>query len=548
MTFALDPGPLGPAFDHACRRLEQARFCDALWSRRADLWSSDREVQRRIARRLGWLDVVDAMRAHVPRLRDLGQSAAHAGFSDVVLIGMGGSSLAGDVLRASVGAAPGFPRFQVLDSVDPDAVRAAMARAATTLFVLASKSGSTIEVTTLAAEAERRLEDAGIANAGSHLLAITDDNTELHRRAIARRFRGVFVNPSDIGGRFSALSLFGLVPAALMGIDVEALLASAQAMAGECRATDPRQNPGLALGAVMGAAAAAGRDKLTLLMPESLGRFGLWAEQLVAESTGKNGTGLVPIVGDLSDAGRAGDRAIAAIVMDGGDDPAPAARARAAGVPVVTLSMPGPLALGGEFFRWEVATAAAGWLLGVNPFDEPNVQQAKDATHALLDVFTTGGRWPVAEPDALVDGARIRLTAAAKDGIGRLHPGDYFGLLAYLPEDRRFGPTLERIRAGVADRTGCATMLGYGPRYLHSTGQLHKGGPDSGVFLIVTAEPDPDLPIPGAPYSFGVLEMAQALGDFESLDGAGRRAAHVHLPRRDPVLLQWVADKMLSVG
>jgi glucose-6-phosphate isomerase/transaldolase/glucose-6-phosphate isomerase len=425
-----------------------------------------------------------------------------------------------------------------------------MERAAMSLFLVASKSGATIEVSTLAAEAERRVQAAHVTEPGSRFVAITDENTPLHRRALDRRFREVFINPADVGGRFSALTLFGLVPAALMGIDLDALLASAQSMADACRDENPRRNPGLALGAALAAAAVEGRDKLRLAMPPRLERFGLWIEQLVAESTGKQGKGIVPIVGERADAVPGDDRIVVAIAPVGATHASPLRN-----VPCVRIEMPDVSALGAEFFRWEVATATAGFLLDINPFDEPNVQQAKDATRVLLATYSTERRLPLAEPHAAIDGVRVAFTAAAKDALAGgtpptlrrvLHPRDYAALLAYLPpEDARFAPILEELRTAVATTTGCATMLGYGPRYLHSTGQLYKGGPNTGVFIIVTADPPEDLPVPGEPYSFGMLEMAQAVGDFQALGRAGRRAAHVHLPRRDPALLQRVCEHLL---
>jgi glucose-6-phosphate isomerase len=489
------------------------------------------------------------MSVHAARVRAFADSVRQAGITDVVLLGMGGSSLVSEVMRASVGVASGFPRFRVLDSVDPEAVREAMERAATTLFILASKSGSTIELVSLAAEAERRLQPAVADGVGSHFVAITDDNTALHRRAIEQRFREAFINPSDIGGRFSALSLFGLVPAALMGIEIDRLSISGQDMAAQCRVDDPHQNPGVALGAFIAAASTTGRDKLTVLLPEPLNRFGLWAEQLVAESTGKQGKGIIPITDGAFDPSRARDRVLVAIVQNGEHDASIVENARAADIPLVTLHVPDVHALGAEFFRWEVATATAGWLLQINPFDEPNVQQAKDATGQLLASYAAHGRLPVREPHGAIDGARLVATGAATaDGLFNLvKPGDYFSLLAYLPpDDAAFLPTLNAIRTRIADQTGCATMLGFGPRYLHSTGQLFKGGPNTGVFLIVTAEPSGDLPVPGESYTFGILEMAQALGDFESLDRLGRRALHLHLPRRDPLLLQQVVNRILN--
>lgn len=546
-TFAIDPGALDRALDHACVRLDQAGFVDALWARRTDLWSHDAVVQRAIAQRLGWLTAIDTMRPHAERLRTFAESVREAGYTDTVLLGMGGSSLAADTLNTVAGTAAGVPRFRVLDSVDPEAVREAMARAATSLFIVASKSGSTIEVAALAAEADRRVRAAGTGRPGAQFVAVTDADTSLHRRAVEQGFRDVFLNPADVGGRFSALTFFGLVPAALMGVDVPALLASAQSMADACRATDPRRNPGVVLGALLAVAATAGHDKLTLRSPQSLDSLGLWIEQLIAESTGKDGKGIVPIVGEADGITPGDDRIVVECVSGSG---ARATRDARWSPPCVQLSVD---SLGAEFFRWEVATATAGFLLGVNPFDEPNVQQAKDATRALLDAYATDRRLPVPDPDVTVDDVRITLTsAAARSGGGRASlprlatAGNYIGLLPYLPAGSgRFAPALQTIRASITAETGCATMLGFGPRYLHSTGQLHKGGPNTGVFVVVTAEDADDLAVPGQPYTFGVLEMAQAIGDFQALDRLGRRALLVRLPRRDPLLLQQVSEMIL---
>jgi glucose-6-phosphate isomerase len=554
VTFTIQPAAIADGLDKAHNRLSRVGFATALWSRRLEVWTDDAAARAVIANRLGWLDAADAAPKHLARLRDCAASVRRDSFTDVVLLGMGGSSLAPEVLRRVIGAAPGSPRFRVLDSVDPDAVREAMERAATSLFVLASKSGSTVEPNVMAAEAQRRIRGAGVSEPGSQFIAITDEGTALHKRAVSERFREVFVNPSDIGGRYSALSLFGLVPAALMGIDLDALTASAREMAAACREEDPRANPGLALGALMAAAALAGRDKLTLLVPPQLEPFGLWVEQLVAESTGKQGQGIVPIAGESSEVPLGDDRALISVEVNG--MPPSAARPAAAGTPVAALHLPDTLALGGEFFRWEFATATAGFLLGINPFDEPNVQQAKDATRTLLDAYTVQGRLPVAEPHAAVDGVRLTLSHAAHDALNGagaasflrlLERGDYVSVLVYLPPDTSpFASDLEAFRNAAGKKSGCATMLGYGPRYLHSTGQLHKGGPNNGVFVIVTAPAAEDLDVPGEPYSFGVLEMAQAAGDFQSLDRAGRRALHLHLPTRDAAVLQKITSLLIN--
>ena len=557
MSVSIDSGAIATDIDRAFERLAQLRFVNALWSREPAVWTSDAAVQQKIAGRLGWLSALDAVASGLDRLRGFAEGVRSGGFTDIVLLGMGGSSLAPEVMRQVLGVSPASPRFRMLDSVDPSAVRDAMAQAATSLFVLASKSGTTIEPNAMAAEARRRVEAAGHAAWGSRFVAITDESTALHTQALADRFRDVFLNPADIGGRYSALSYFGMVPAALMGADIDALLSGARAMVAACHAPDPRLNPGVALGAVMAASAAAGRDKLTLLVPPRLASFGLWVEQLVAESTGKQGTGIVPIAGETA-AARYGDDRAGVVITLGGEAPdaEAVARLRASGAPIVTLEMPDEQALGAEFFRWEVATAAAGWLLRINPFDEPNVQQAKDATRTLLDAYASQRRLPAPEPHASLDGTRLTLTTAAQTRLGSgppdrflqlLGPGDYVGLLAFVaPDDRELADVFERLRTHIATRTGCATMFGVGPRYLHSTGQLHKGGPSSGVFVIVTAPPVEDLPIPGQPFSFGVLEAAQALGDFASLDKVGRRALLVQLPRPDAASLSRIVEALIA--
>jgi glucose-6-phosphate isomerase/transaldolase/glucose-6-phosphate isomerase len=555
-TSALDFGPLATAFADCAARLERSGFADALWNRRLDVWSSDASVQQKIANRLGWLGVLDFLTPQLSRLRAVADLVSKERPTDVVLLGMGGSSLAPEVLRQVLGVAPGAPPFRMLDSVDPEAVRDAMTRAATSWFIIASKSGSTIEPNVMAAEAQRRLRDAGV-EWNSRFIAITDEGTLLHRRAQDERMREVFVNPSDIGGRYSALSFFGMVPAALMGADVDRLVAAAREMEAACRAPHVLENPGLTLGAFMAAGARSGRDKLTLLLPDKLAAVGLWIEQLVAESTGKQGKGIVPIAGETGEISWSEDRiAVAVTVGSDGPDSARLEAARAAGTPILPLHMADVSAIAAEFFRWEVGTAVAGLLLDINPFDEPNVQQAKDATRALLDTYVRQRQLPFGDPHGAVDGARLTLSQAAIDALGGepadaflqvLRRDDYCGLLAYLPPgDSALGEPLHELRTAIGVRGGVPTMFGYGPRYLHSTGQLHKGGANNGVFLIVTADAAEDLPIPGESFSFGVLEMAQALGDFQSLDHAGRRAMHVHLPRRDASLLRQVFDRLVT--
>jgi glucose-6-phosphate isomerase len=559
-NFGIEPGPLTTAIEDAYARLDRLGFADALWQKQLGIWSGDPAVQSLIAARLGWLDALDVVTPQLPRLRAFADAVRRDGFTHVVLLGMGGSSLAPEVLRQVLASTDSVPSFHVLDSVDPDAVRDGMAHAATSLFIVASKSGSTIEPTTMAAEAKRRVIAAGHAQWGSRFAAITDEGTVLHRSATADGFREVFVNPSNIGGRYSALSLFGMVPAALMGLDLDRLLAGARLMESACRLAHARENPGLALGAVMDAGFERGRDKMTLLLPKRLESFGLWVEQLVAESTGKHKKGIVPITGESAVIGD--DRLFVAVhVGDETPDSALLDRAKASGAPIVTIRLPDVYALGGEFLRWEVATATAGLLMRINPFDEPNVKQAKDATSALLNVYEQSKRLPLPEPHAEVGGVRLTLSEAAQAGlngapatsflrvIGR---GDYFCLLAFLPpDDSRFDPLLKEFRTKAGVRGQCATMFGYGPRYLHSTGQLHKGGANNGVFVVVIAEANEDplgdgLLIPDHPFSFSVLETAQAVGDFQSLDHEQRRAVLITMPSRDPESLRRVMRSILD--
>ena len=553
---------LGKELDRYNVELQLAGFVPGIWAKRADLWSEDPAEQKRIANRLGWLESPELMARSVPRLKRFAAAVRAEGIKHVVLLGMGGSSLAPEVMRAVLGVTPAFPAFTMLDSTDPGAVRAVERGIPIreSLFIVASKSGTTVEPNVLAAYFKARLEAAGVAKPARHLVAITDEGTALHEQALHDGYREVFVNPADIGGRYSALSFFGMVPAALMGIDVSALLAWGRGMALLCGPTGAiAQNPGVALGIAMGSAARSGRDKLTLITGPRLRPFGLWIEQLIAESTGKRGTGIVPVAGEpLGMADVYGeDRLFVRLRLHGGDPEehdrdGKVERLRAAGHPIVNIRLVNAMGIGAEFVRWEIATATAGAILGINPFDEPNVQQAKDATKALLARYAADGRLPVGPPQLTVDGIGLTFDRVVLEKVGEpakdptralsafldlAQPGDYVGLLAYLPPDPGLDDRLGRLRAAIRDRKRVATMLGFGPRYLHSTGQLHKGGANSGVFVLLTADPKEDVPIPGERFSFGILELAQALGDFKSLEATGRRALRINLPAPDPAAL-----------
>jgi hypothetical protein len=410
----------------------------------------------------------------------------------------------------------------VLDDTSPAAVRA-VTRAhdmKRTLFVVSSKSGGTIEVTSFERHFYEQVQAARAARAGESFVAITDPGTPLDALARSRGYARVFANPPDIGGRYSALSYFGLVPAALIGADVKRLLAGAAEEAGLADSAGP---PGVALGAALGELARAGRDKLTLVLAPAIGHLGVWIEQLIAESTGKDGRGIVPVADEpLAPPGAYGaDRVFVAI----GIGPAPATDERLdalerAGHPVLRWSRASATDLGAEFMRWEIATATAGAVLGVDPFDEPNVAEAKEATRATLDRFLASGRFAL--PPDTAPGAVAGL-------LDRARPGDYFAILAYLHRTPGIHERLTRLRLAARDRARLATTLGYGPRYLHSTGQLHKGGPDTGLYLVLTAEEGDDVPILGERYGFAALRHAQAAGDLEVLGRHGRRVAHLHL-------------------
>ncbi|MFL5855482.1 MAG: hypothetical protein ACJ77L_01860, partial [Solirubrobacteraceae bacterium] len=392
--------------------------------------------------------------------------------------------------------------------------------------------------------------------------------TALHELAQNERYREICVNQADNGGRYSALSFFGLVPAALMGVDVSGLLGWARGMALLCGPTNAiGQNPGVALGIVMGSAARMGRDKLTLITGPRLRPFGLWVEQLIAESTGKGGTGIVPIAGEPlgtpDDYGK--DRLFVRLRLHGGDPEehqrdGKVERLRAAGHPIVNIRLVEPLGIGAEFLRWEIATATAGAILGINPFDEPNVQQAKDATKAILRQYATERRLPSPPAHVAAEATSVTFSKPALDTMGHktgaadalraffelVQPGDYVGILAYLPTDAAVESSLERVRLALRASKRVATTAGFGPRYLHSTGQLHKGGANNGQFVLITADTKSDLSIPGELFSFGVLETAQALGDFASLEATGRRVVRLHLPAGDPGTVARACELIIS--
>ena len=544
---ASDPAPLpaawasrrpdlgqAPPVREALDRLQALDAGTRLWRKDARLLSESPDVQASIVHRLGWLDAPATMPAVVGDLEACAAEVRRDGITEVVLLGMGGSALAADVFARTFGAAPGHPSLSVLDTTDPEAICAIRARLslARTLFLVASKSGTTPETLALYRYFRAELEGV-VGQPGRQFAAITDAGTPLDRLAAEQGFRRVFRNAPDIGGRYSALSHFGLVPAALLGVDLGRLLGHARRMAEACGPDVPAaRNPALRLGAILGGFGGAGRDKITLATSPSIRPFGAWLEQLLVESTGKQDRGLVAIDDEPLGAPDVygNDRLFVSITTGAeGEIEQALERLEAAGHPVVRLSLADRFDLGGEFFRWEMATTAAGIVLGVNPFDEPDVARAKEATQAALATFVERGRlpeWPLDEAD---DVARTLALA---------HPGDYVAVLAYLAPEPATASALARLRLLVRDRTGLATTLAYGPRDLHSTGQLHKGGPQTPILLILTRQDGDDVPIPGERYGFATLEMAQAMGDLSALRAAHRRAAWLALPMPAPEAIE----------
>lgn len=507
-------GPLAAAVEARLDALERDEAVRRLWERDPTLWGGEASTPE-LTDRLGWLDVARTMRPHLPHVTALADEVRQR-CTRVVLLGMGGSSLAPEVLWRTFGRRSDYPAFQMLDSTDPRAVRAvAEGDVETTLFVVASKSGTTIETSSLF---EFFWDRTG--GRGERFVAITDEGTVLEALARERGFRHAFRNPADIGGRFSALSLFGLVPAALLGIDPEVLLDRAEAMARQCAVDRPTtENPGAWLGVVLSEAALAGRDKLTLLASPAVASFGLWAEQLVAESTGKAGRGILPLAGESVERmpHHRADRLFVGLALGAADEAPVLAEAEREGDPVVRLVMADAFDLGAAFFQWEFATAVAGAVLGINPFDQPNVAESKANTRVVLE----GGE---SEP---VPPLRRHAVARFLEGV---RPGHYVAVLAYLPPTEENDRRLEHLRTALADRLPAAVTVGYGPRYLHSTGQLHKGGPATGHFIQVLDLPDDDLPIPGHPHGFGQLLAAQALGDARALAARGRPVLRIEDP------------------
>jgi transaldolase / glucose-6-phosphate isomerase len=514
------------AVSQTLEALHRSQAIERLWARDYRLWKPE---PKEITDRLGWLTVQDEMRRQSENLRRCVVTAKEMRITNVVLLGMGGSSLGPEVLRTSFGLQKGRPRFWVLDSTVPGWVRQVTQKIipARTLFLVASKSGGTIEVMSLFAHFWTIVGKAKGNQGGKQFIAITDPGTGLEKMAQDHGFGQIFTNPADIGGRYSVLSLFGLVPAALLGLDVSRLLDRADGMAQRCRKSVPiEENPGAYLGAAMGYLAQHGRNKVTVIASPAISTFGLWVEQLLAESTGKEGKGLIPVAQEpvLGPQAYGTDRFFVYLRLKGTKNDVLDRKVQAlskARHPVLQFDLKDPYDLGAEFFRWEFATAIAGHVLGIHPFDQPNVQESKDNTNRVLGLVQSTGRLP--------DQPHSNPKEAAQDLSSHLQPGSYVSILAYTTPSRSFETAISRLRKALLLQHHVTTTFGYGPRYLHSTGQLHKGGPNTGIFLELVDRMTPDLAIPGKPFSFGTLAQAQAAGDMESLQTHQRHAIRVLL-------------------
>jgi len=520
-----------------------------LWQRDASLWTNTDE-----ANWLGWLGITAEQGAQPQRFLDLAAEAR--GFKHVLLLGMGGSSLCPEVLRMTYGKVPGFPELHVLDSTDPAQIKTFESKIdlANTLFVVSSKSGTTLEPNIYKQYFfERVKQTVGADKAGSRFIAITDPGSKLEKVAEQDHFRHVFHGVPSIGGRYSALSDFGLVPAALMGVDTVKFLDRTEEMVEACASCVPvEENPGVVLGVILGTAAKSGRDKVTIIASRGISDLGAWLEQLLAESTGKQGKGIVPV--DREDLGApevyGNDRLFAYLRLETAPDAAQDAKVAAlekAGHPVVRIAVADTYDLGQEFFRWEIATAVAGSIIGINAFDQPDVEASKVVTRELTAEYEKTGSLPAESPILEVEAIQLftdpknaealhkavgsdkSLAGYLRAQLNRLGAGDYFALLAYIEMNAAHQSQLEDLRLGVRNKKKNATVLEFGPRFLHSTGQAYKGGPNSGVFLQVTCDDAADFPVPGQKYTFGVVKAAQARGDFQVLAERGRRALRVHL-------------------
>ena len=546
LTYKL-PGRLAGAVAWSLEDWKKNNKVARLWQKDASLWSGTDESNW-----LGWLTITEEQMAHIEVLKQVAGDVKKARFKDALLLGMGGSSLCPEVLRMTFGKMKGFPELHVLDSTDPAQIKAIEAKVdlQRILCIVSSKSGSTLEPNIYKQYFFERVKaKVGEKEAGNHFIAITDPGSKMQQVAEADKFRRIFMGVPSIGGRYSAISNFGMVPAAVMGLDVEKFLKNTEEMVTACSASSAADfNPGVILGTILGVAANHGRDKITIVTSPGIFDLGAWLEQLIAESTGKIGKGIIPVDRErlARPASYGSDRVFAYVRLASKPNKAQDAAVAAlekAGHPVVRITLPSTYNLGQEFFRWEIATAVAGSIIGINAFNQPDVEASKIETKKLTSQYETTGSLPAESPFFEEKGIKLfadeKNTAALKGGakladvlkthLSRIGAGDYFAVLGYITMNPANEKTLQTIRHAVRDKKKVATVLGFGPRFLHSTGQAYKGGPNSGVFLQITGDDANDLPVPGQKYTFGIVKAAQARGDFAVLAERGRRALRVHL-------------------
>jgi transaldolase/glucose-6-phosphate isomerase len=541
------PAPLSGAVKASLEDWKKSNKVRRLWQRDASVWTGADEDKW-----LGWLTIVDEQLAHIDALKSIAADIRNAKFKHALLLGMGGSSLCPEVLRLTFGKIKGYPELHVLDSTDPAQIKAIEKKVdlKSTICIVSSKSGSTLEPNIYKQYFfEQVKKKVGEKEVGNRFIAITDPGSKMQTVAENDKFRKIFFGDPSIGGRYSALSNFGMVPGSIMGIDIPKFLKITAEMVKACGAdTAADANPGVILGAILGAGAVNGRDKTTIIASPGIYDLGAWLEQLLAESTGKIGKGIIPIDRETlaKPAVYGNDRVFAYLRLETKPSKAQDAAVAAlekAGHPVVRISIPNIYNLGQEFFRWEIATAVAGSIIGINAFNQPDVEASKIETKKLTSEYEEKGKLPPESP--FFEGNGIKLyadeknAAALKGGstltdvlqahLGRIHDGDYFGVLGYITMNDANEKAMQQMRLAVRDKKKVATVLGFGPRFLHSTGQAYKGGPNSGVFLQITCDDAVDLPVPGQKYTFGVVKAAQARGDFAVLAERGRRALRVHL-------------------
>ena len=546
LTYKL-PGRLAGAVAWSLEDWKTNNKVARLWQKDASLWSGTDESNW-----LGWLTITEEQIAHIDVLKQVAEDVKKARFKDALLLGMGGSSLCPEVLRMTFGKMKGFPELHVLDSTDPAQIKAIEAKVdlQRILCIVSSKSGSTLEPNIYKQYFFERVKaKVGEKEAGNHFIAITDPGSKMQQVAEADKFRRIFMGVPSIGGRYSAISNFGMVPAAVMGLDVEKFLKNTEEMVTACSASSAADfNPGVILGTILGVAANHGRDKITIVTSPGIFDLGAWLEQLIAESTGKIGKGIIPVDRErlARPASYGSDRVFAYVRLASKPNKAQDAAVAAlekAGHPVVRITLPSTYNLGQEFFRWEIATAVAGSIIGINAFNQPDVEASKIETKKLTSQYETTGSLPAESPFFEEKGIKLfadeKNTAALKGGakladvlkthLSRIGADDYFAVLGYITMNPANEKTLQTIRHAVRDKKKVATVLGFGPRFLHSTGQAYKGGPNRGVFLQITGDDAKDLPVPGQKYTFGIVKAAQARGDFAVLAERGRRALRVHL-------------------